>query len=436
MVTTGEGQGKLLRLLGVGFGIAVAIGGTLGVGILRAPGGVLAHAGSPTVALTLWIAGGLYSLLGAFALAELSTMTPSAGGYFAYARRAFGPAVAFAVGWGDFLVYCTALGYLSIAAAELTVALVPSLGSATKAIAIGTLLGVTALQLCGLRASSRAQEIISASKAIGFVGLAAICLWYGPANESAHDQPMAGQPSLVGLVLAFQLLLGTYGGWYSAIYFAEEDTDPGRHLPRSLIGGVLLVTVIYVLVNVSLMAVLPARQLAASAFPAGVAATLVFGARGSDVITIVSIVSLVGIIHPVMMMGTRVLFAIVRDRRASDRLIAVTSRGTPALALMVVAGLAAGLVLTGSFDRLFRMVAVFVTGNYVAAMAALVALRRQEPEAPRPFRAWGYPWSVAVVLVVSLAFLAAVIVSDPLNSLAAFVLLVLSWPLGLLFRPR
>jgi len=79
---------------------------------------------------------------------------------------------------------------------------------------------------------------------------------------------------------------------------------------------------------------------------------------------------------------------------------------------------------------------VFVTGNYVAAMAALIALRRQEPEAPRPFRAWGYPWSVGVVLLVSLAFLAAVIVSDPVNSVAAFVLLVLSWPLSLLLRPR
>jgi APA family basic amino acid/polyamine antiporter len=424
--TTVAGRARLLRLLGVGFGVAVAVGGTIGVGILRAPGGVLAQAGSPVAALTLWLAGGLYSLLGAFALAELSTMTPDAGGYFAYARRAFGPRSALVVGWGDFLVYCTTLAYLSIAAAEMGAALVPSLISITKAVAIVILIAVMALQWRGLRTSSRVQEVVAAFKAIGFVGLAAVCLGYGVANGVTHDVPTTGRLSLAGLILAFQLLLGTYGGWYSAIYFAEEDTDPGRHLPKSLIGGVLLVTLIYVLVNASLLAVLPASQMAASGFPAGDAATLLFGARGSALITILSIVSLVGIIHPVMMMGTRVLFAIARDRGAASALIAVTARGTPALALAFVTVLACALVLTGTFDRLFRMVAVFITGNYAAAMAALFVLRWKEPDAARPFRAWGYPWSVGLVLLVSIGFLAAVIVGDPLNSLAALLLLAAS----------
>src|SRR5947209_7115079 len=313
---------RLLRLLGLGFGIAVVIGGTIGVGILRTPGSVVARLGSEALAIAVWVLGGVYALLGALALAELGTMTPETGGYFAYARRAFGPAIGFAVGWCDLLVYCTALAYLSIAIGEFTGALAPRLVPHAKAIAIATLLFSALLQWSGLRISSWVQEIVSALKAVGFIGLAVACLTVRPLPVPPFQvflpfPPFQPFPPLVPLILAFQLVIGTYGGWYSAIYFTEEDTEPARHLPRALITGVLLLTFIYVAVNLAFMAVLPIGQLGSSDLPAADAAVVVFGSRAARLITLLSIVSLVGIINPLMMIATRVLFAIARDRRAS-----------------------------------------------------------------------------------------------------------------------
>src|SRR5438034_11016712 len=131
------GQRGLLRILGISFGLAVIVGSTLGIGILRTPGLVAAQLPNRSTILTVWIVGGLYTLLGAACLTELGAMLPQAGGYYVYARRAFGDTVGFAVGWTDWLTYCAVLGYVSIAIGEFSGMLVPSLGGAAKAIAIG-----------------------------------------------------------------------------------------------------------------------------------------------------------------------------------------------------------------------------------------------------------------------------------------------------------
>jgi basic amino acid/polyamine antiporter, APA family len=425
---------RLVRVLGLGFGIAVVIGGTIGVGILRAPAPVMARTGSVPLAMLVWVFGGIYALLGASALAELGTMIPEAGGFFSYARRAFGSRVAFAVGWCDLLVYCTALAYLSIAVGEFFVALVPAASGGAKAVAIGTVGIASALQWSGVKVSGRAQQVMSALKAFGFGGLAIACLAAG-SWPAPHDAAPADAGSLVELILAFQLVIGTYGGWYSAIYFTEEDTNPTKHLPRALVGGVLCLTAIYVALNVALAAVLPRTALASSALPAADAAAVLFGARASALITLLSIVSLVGIIHPVLMMGTRVLFAMAREERPRSLLTRVNRGGTPAAALLAVTVAATALLVSGTFDRLFAMVAIYMTYNYVAAMVALIVLRHREPERARPVRAWGYPWTVWLVLAISSAFLLGAIVGDPTNSAAALLLVAASWPVRRLLSP-
>src|SRR5436190_20932571 len=134
-VTPSTSRG-LIRILGVGFGLAVIVGSTLGIGILRTPGLVAGQLPNPTAILLVWIAGGLYTLVGAVCLAELGTMLPEAGGYYVYARRAFGDTVGFAVGWSDWLCYCSVLGYVSIAIGEFVPLLVPSMGGHEKAIAM------------------------------------------------------------------------------------------------------------------------------------------------------------------------------------------------------------------------------------------------------------------------------------------------------------
>src|SRR5215813_3931892 len=153
-ITTSASSGRLRRILGLGFGLAVIIGSTIGVGILRAPGGVAAAIQAPGPILAVWLVGGVYTLVGAICLAELGTMAPQAGGYYVYARRAFGDWTGFAVGWTDWITYCAVLGYVSIAMGEFTVLLLPALAGYEKAVSVAGLAALSGIQLAGLRVSS------------------------------------------------------------------------------------------------------------------------------------------------------------------------------------------------------------------------------------------------------------------------------------------
>ena len=181
--------GGLLRILGVAFGLAVIVGSTLGIGILRTPGLVAGQLASRSSILMVWLAGGLYTLLGAVCLTELGTMLPQAGGYYVYARRAFGDTAGFAVGWSDWITYCAVLGYVTIAMGEFTAVLVPSLTPAIKLVAVTVLVCFTALQWAGLRMSSRFQEWTTAVKFLAFLALVAACLIHAASAAPAGGRP-------------------------------------------------------------------------------------------------------------------------------------------------------------------------------------------------------------------------------------------------------
>ena len=417
--------GGLIRVLGVGFGLAVIVGSTIGIGILRTPGLVAGQLGSPAAILAVWLLGGLYTLLGCVCLIELGTMLPAAGGYYVYARRAFGRTAGFAVGWTDWLTYCTVLGYVAIAMGEFTALLVPAWGSAVKPIAVVLLALFALLQWAGVRISGRFQEAATAVKFVAFLALVVACLGYAalsPAAPAAASAPPVAA-TLAGIVIATQSVVITYGGWQSALYFTEEDRDPVRNLPRSMIGGVAAVIAIYLLVNLALLSVLPLPDLARSTLPAADAARVIFGGRGGQLITLLSLVSLPPMLNAILMIGTRILFAMGRDGLFWGRAAEVNARGTPATATLVTAGVALVLVASGTFQKLVAVASFFLAANYCACCLALVVLRRREEALPRPFRAWGYPFSAAVVLLGAIAFLAGMLVEDTTTALIAIALL-------------
>jgi APA family basic amino acid/polyamine antiporter len=420
-VTT-PGRSNLRRVLGVGFGFSVIVGSTLGIGILRTPGLVAGQLSDRTAIVAVWIVGGLYTLLGSICLTELGTMLPVAGGYYVYARRALGDWVGFAVGWTDWLTYCAVLGYVSIAMSEFLGVLVPSLAGATTPIAVVILVAFVALQWLGVRVSGWFQELSTAAKCLAFLALVVAALW-SPAPASAAAS-VAAAPTLVGVVVALQAVIITYGGWQAALYFAEEDTDPARNLPRSMIGGVLSVILIYVLVNLALVHVLPIADLAQSKLPAADAAAVLVGDRGRQLITLLSLISLVPLLNAIMMTGTRILFALGRDGLVWSRASAVNAGGTPSVATLATTAVAIGLIATGTFQRLVAMVSFYLAANYCVSCLALVVLRRREPALPRPFRAWGYPWTAVVVVAGAVVFLVAVLVGDTINGVAAMGLLL------------
>ena len=418
--------GGLIRILGIGFGLAVIVGSTLGIGILRTPGLVAGQLPNPTAILVVWIVGGLYTLLGAICLAELGTMLPQAGGYYVYARRAFGDAVGFAVGWTDWITYCAVLGYVSIAMGEFAALLLPPLVGYEKAVAILALAALAVLQIAGLRVSSRFQEIATLVKFSAFLTVVITAMVFAPGIPSGAGSTSQG-PSFTGLIVALQSVVITYGGWQSALYFSEEDRDPDRNLPRSMIGGVAAVIVVYLLVNVALLFVLPVGDLARSTLPAADAAQMLLGGRGREIITILSLMSLPPMLNAILMIGTRILFAMGRDRLLWHRTAAVTARGTPAAAMLATTLVALALIATGTFQRLVAVVAFFLAANYVVGCLALIVLRRREPDRPRPFRAWGYPWSAALVLAGGAAFLVGAAAGDTINAASALALLAVGF---------
>jgi APA family basic amino acid/polyamine antiporter len=434
--TDHQGRGDLLRILGVGFGIAVTVGGTVGVGILRTPGLVAEQIPNVWAIVVIWILGGFYALLGTISVVELGTMLPSAGGWYVYARRAFGNYGGFTVGWIDWIAQSAALAFLSTAIGEFTVALFPGIPGGIRFVAISTLVFFAVLHWMGLRSSSWTQDATSLLKGIALLGFVGVCFLYG---RSDPVPPLEAGPLIstgllamtVAVVVALQSVIVTYDGWYSAIYFTEEDRDPGRNLPRSAIGGVLCIMGIYVLVNFALLYTLPLSELAGSILPAADAAQKIFGGEGGRIITALSLLSLLSVINAVLLLATRILFAMSRDGLFFSRAADVNPRGTPIAAMLLTTGSGIALVATGTFETLIAIASFFYVAVYISGFLALFVLRKREPDLPRPFRVWGYPWPTLIALVGSVAFLVASVFGDTRNSAYALLLIAASYPIFL-----
>jgi APA family basic amino acid/polyamine antiporter len=430
--TTHTERGRLLRVVGVGFGLAVAIGNTIGAGILRTPGDVAAQLPNLWLFLGVWVAGGLYALLGAISIAELGTMIPRSGGQYVFAQRALGNYAGFVVGWSDWLSTCGTTAAVSIVIGEYTGVLFPRLAGRTVLIASAVAIIFAVLQWRGIRWGSRVQNTTSLLKALAFVALVVACFAFGGGRGlEANLQSSTVQtqlPLMLALMTALQAVIYTYDGWTGVIYFSEEVRDPARDIPRALFGGVLSIICIYLLVNLALVYVLPLSQIAGEKLAVGAAAAVVFGAYGDTVIRVLTIVSMLSGINAYHLMASRVLFSMSRDGLCSDRAVKVNEGGTPTVALFVSLIVALVFILSGTFNQVINVLAFFFVANYTMSFISLFVLRWREPELPRPFRAWGYPLTTALALLGSLAFLAGAAASDTRNSIYALLLLAASYP--------
>ena len=419
---------RLHRVLGVAFGLAVTVGTTIGAGILRRPGAVAELLRTPALIMAMWLAGGLYGLLGAINAAELGTMIPEAGGFFVWTKRAFGRGPGFVIGWCDFLGNCASLAYASITLVELGIALVPHLKPWTTELSIGIILAFAAVQAIGVKAGAQTQQWTTILLAATFLSLVVAAFWFGKGTTSL-PLPPASRGWIAALILAFQSIVVTYDGWYEAAYFVEEDMEPSHNLPRSMIGGVLSVTAIYLAINAALLWVLPLNRLAGSEFPASDAAQLLFGPRGATLVTLLSMCALPSLVNSSLLGGSRILFALARAKLFWPRAADVNAGGTPAIALAFAAALGIILVLTGSFERILAMAGFFYVVLYCSAFASLLVLRKNEPATPRPCPVWGYPWTTLIVLIGGLGFLLGAFITDTTNSLEALAFLILGAPL-------
>ena len=438
----GAQRGHLLRVLGVAFGLAVIVGGVIGMGILRTPGEVAARLPDARLFLSAWLLGGLYALLGTISVAELSTMLPRSGGFYVFARRALGEYPGFVIGWSDWLSTCGTVAAVALVVGEYAGALVPRLAGHDTQVALGATAAFALLQWRGVRWGARTQELTSLLKTLAFAALIAACFLLGGRGD-AGSQPQPAPPVphglalLPALVLALQGVIYTYDGWYNTIYFGEEVRDSGRNIPRAMLGGVLLVIAVYLALNVAFIYVLPMAQLAGAPLAAGATAAAVFGPRGGTITSALATVSLLAALNANTMTGPRILFAMSRDGLGWRRAATVNAGGTPAVSLFLSTLVAAAMIIfSGTFGRVLAALAFFFVTNYTVSFLSVFVLRRREPETERPYRAWGYPWTTGAALVGSIAFLVGAVAGDTANSLYALALLAVSYPAYALLRRR
>lgn len=429
---------QLLKILGVGFGIAVTIGGTIGTGILRKPGPIAHALGDPWLIMGVWLLVSIYALLGVLCTIELGVSFPKAGAWYVYARRAFGGYAGFVVGFNSWLGTSAATAFGAFTMSEYIALLLPKTAGYETYMSISILLGLGLLHWIGLRTASRAQEIMSVAKGVGLFGFVIICFVYGEAVTPTQVVETTAQAlekgSLIAAVIfALQAIFYTYDGWHTAAYFAEEDADPARNLPKSMIGGLMLIIAIYLLVNAAILYILPMPVLQQSKLAAADAITLIFGAQSGKIVTFFLMISILGIVNAQVMFNPRVLYSMGRDGLFFKQATRVNAGGTPSIAMPLSVAMAVIFILSGkeASGKLSDIATFFFVIGYTSGFASLLYLRKTEPNIARPWKVPGYPLVPWIVLIASLAFLIGAGFQDPGSSVYALGFLVLSYPLYL-----
>ncbi len=431
-------SGGMLRILGITFGVAVAVGGTIGSGIMRTPSQIANRLPNVSLIMLAWAAGAVYSLLGAWSLGELGAMIPSSGAFYTIARRAYGDYVGFVVGWTDWVGQCGSGAAAVILAGEYGRDLLPSLSHPILT-AAAMAAGIALLQWRGIRWGSQFQNITSAITALVFFGLiGAAYLWphHAPTVTGQLGMVPSGWPFVLSFVLVLQAVIYTFDGWYGTLYFGDEIKNPGREIPRSMLTGVLLLSAIYLLTNGALFHVLGIAGVAKENLPVAALGASILGAPGNTAVRALMVVALAALANSSFLAATRVLYAMSRDGWGARGVTRVNSGGTPTVALLLTMCATMIFLLSGSFNTVIAVTTFFFVARYAMSYFAVFRLRKIEPDTPRPYRAWGYPWTTVAAVAVSLAFLVGVIASDTRNSMYGLLVLVASYPVYTLAKKR
>jgi APA family basic amino acid/polyamine antiporter len=436
------GRGRLLKVLGMWFGIAAAVGNTISAGIVRTPGDIASRLPNAWLFLGVWIVGGLYAFFSAPAMAELGAAIPRSGGQYNFSRRAMGEYAGFVVGWSDWLSTCGTAAAVAIVISEYSGHLFSILSGPAKVkiISVSIIVGFGVLQWRGVRWGGNTQLLTAAVKTIGFLILAVACFLKGsPAHQLAlqstasHAVSPSGWPLAVAFMLGLQAVLYTIDGWDGVIYFGEEVRDPGRDVPRAIFGSVVSIMGIYLLLNLLPLYLLPMNEIAGNTFVLGTVADRIFGSLGDPIIRSIMVISMLSCLNANQLFCSRTLYAISADGLFFRQAAKVNKGGTPTIALLL-STIAGVIFVIWPFERVIAMLSFFFVANYTLTYTSLFVLRKREPQMNRPYRAWGHPWTTGIALAGSVLFLIGSIVTDRENAPWALALLILSYPVYRLMK--
>jgi APA family basic amino acid/polyamine antiporter len=433
-----DAQSSLERRLGPLDGAAIIVSNVIGGTILFAPPFMASMVPNPWLYLGLWVAGGALAFAGAMAYAELAALRPKAGGEYVYLDAAYGRVAAFLTGWTSFVAgFAGAIAanaffipiYLArfVPGVDNQTALftnplpfVPLTFSTHTIVAVASVWLLAAVHIVGVGPGRVAMNVLAALKVTAFLLFIAAGFAFGTGTFS-NVSTSAGDVAMGSWLFAFIPVMLAYSGWNASAYVAEEVRDPGRNLPRSLAIGTIAVIAVYLGINLLYLFVFSVKELAAlQGSVLDVVAERLLGSGAGNVMGLVSIVSLLASNSAMTFAGPRVYFAMARDNVffKSTANVHPTFR-TPAVAIVAQTIWTTLLILTGSGNALITYTGFSITLFLGIAVFAVFVLRRREPNAPRPFKALGYPIAPAIFTIACFVILANALYNDLVKTVMA-----------------
>jgi APA family basic amino acid/polyamine antiporter len=412
----------LVRGLGLCSATAIVIGDTIGTGVFLVTSDMARAVGSAALVFAAWIAGGLIVLFGAFCYAELGAAFPKAGGAYVYLERGLGPLWGFLFGWmSSFLERPVAMATLAAGFLRFIGFLLPAVAAhlfvghlggyaftftVAQPLAALVIVIITAINYLSVRMGGAIQVLLTSLKIGTIILIVVLGVALGKHAVATAAPPIT--PEGLGMLGAFLTALvpamWAYNGFNDLGDLGEEILEPHKNIPRAIILGLLTVGGLYLLANVVYFHVLPLAQLAQSQHVASDVVQSFAGRQGAAWLTVAMAISALGALHVVELTGARIPYAMARDGAFFQFARHLQPRfRTPSGALLLQGGVAAALALTGTFEELYSLF-VFAVWIFFALVAlALMRLRRTEPELPRPYRTWGYPWTPLIFLIAAIA---------------------------------
>jgi len=416
------------RTLSSGFTMAVIIGGIIGLGILRTPGEVAAVVPDPVKFVSLWVLSGLFILFTTVVAAELVGMTPRSGGTYTLVRRAYGPFPGFVIGWVDWLSFIGDISLKAVVVTEFATLLIPAVGQWQTPLAILVTSVFAALQLRGIALGAKVQQIAAVAIALIVVGFTLALVFAEPAVSSQAASAPDAAHGLGAWSLVIASIIYTYDGWMYAAYFSGEIKGGSGTVARTCIKGLVVVILLYVFLIAALAWKVPLISLAGSELALASALEMVVSPFASTVVLVVAIMMLLTHQNLLYMSTPRILQALAVDGLAVRRAGEISKGGNPIFAVLLSWGLSVGLIMIGGFNFLLHLSIFFYLFLYVVLIAGIFILRSRQPDADRPYRAWGHPWSTAICLLCWLLIALFQAVAEIETAVYAAIMVAISWP--------
>jgi amino acid transporter len=438
----------LVRGLGPVQAAAIVISTLIGTGIFLVAAPMARATGSGSLVLVTWLVGTVIALSGTLCFAELGAALPQAGGLFVYLNRGLGPLFGFLFGWTTSVI-ATPVAMATIAAGFVRFAsyLFPAINTPLLTVPLGqdgftltgaqpfaaaVVLSITALNCLSVRVGGGFQLLLGSIKvgAIALIIVAGALFSASPAPPAAPIPPISVPGGAIGAILsALVPVMWAYNGFQNLGFLGGEIREPAKNFSRALIIGVVLVGTLYVLANVTYFRVLPFSEVASSQHVASDVVQTMFGAKGAVWLTVAMCISALASLHAVTMAESRAPYAMARMGLFFGFTGYVHPRfRSPVGALLFVGVLSALVALSGTFEQLYSLYVFSMWGFFALAAVALIRLRATEPDLPRPYRAWGYPWTPLLFAIAAVALTVNLLIEQPLRASIGLLVILAGLP--------